>query len=77
MMKRDPNPHPDALRPDADRLPGDPPFKSLRYCSRCCMPETSERIGFDEMGICHACRSSEQKMRINWNERQEKTAHHS
>ena len=72
MIKRDPNPHPDALRPDQDRLPGEAPFKSLQYCTRCCMPETSERIGFDELGICHACRSSEQKMRINWNERQEK-----
>lgn len=38
------------------------------------MPETSEAIGFDELGICHACRSSEQKMRINWAERQKSLA---
>lgn len=69
-FQRKPNPHPQALRPDVDRAKGDPPFKGLRYCSRCCMPETSERIGFDELGICHACRSSEEKMRINWHERQ-------
>ena len=58
--------------PDTDRAPGEPPFPKMQYCTRCCMPETSERIGFDELGICHACRSSEQKMRINWAERQEK-----
>jgi tRNA(Ile)-lysidine synthase TilS/MesJ len=36
------------------------------------MPETNEGMGFDEMGICKACRSSEQKMHINWEERQAK-----
>lgn len=66
------NLHPEALRPDPQRKVGDPPFPKLRYCTRCCMPETSERIGFDELGICHACRSSEQKMRINWADRQRK-----
>lgn len=49
---------------------GQPPFPNLRYCLRCCMPETAERIAFDEMGVCTACRSSEQKMRINWTERE-------
>jgi len=51
---------------------GNPPFPQLRYCVRCCMPETNEGMEFDEMGICKACRSSEQKMHINWAERQEK-----
>jgi N-acetyl sugar amidotransferase len=46
------------------------PFKGLRYCVRCCMPETSEGIDFDELGICKACRSSEMKMHINWVERE-------
>jgi N-acetyl sugar amidotransferase len=41
----------------------------LRYCSRCCMPETMEGIAFDEFGICTPCRSSEEKMHINWEER--------
>ncbi len=49
---------------------GNPPFPQLRYCIRCCMPETNEGMQFDEMGICLACRSSEQKMHINWVERQ-------
>jgi N-acetyl sugar amidotransferase len=34
------------------------------------MPETTEGIEFDAMGICQACFSSEQKMRINWAERE-------
>lgn len=61
--------HPDALRPDADRETGDPPFRALRYCSRCCMPSTNEADSFDELGICNGCRSSEQKMRIDWDVR--------
>lgn len=44
--------------------------EKLRYCVRCCMPETAEGLAYDEMGICQPCRSSEQKMHINWLERQ-------
>jgi N-acetyl sugar amidotransferase len=40
--------------------------KRLRYCARCCLPETMEGITFDEIGICVPCRSSEEKMHINW-----------
>tara|TARA_B100000579_G_scaffold42278_1_gene29488 strand:- start:13576 stop:14655 length:1080 start_codon:yes stop_codon:yes gene_type:complete len=36
------------------------------------MPETSEGTIFDEMGICRACTSSEQKMHINWLDRKKK-----
>lgn len=39
----------------------------IKYCTRCCMPETQEGIQFDSMGICTACQSSEQKMHIDWN----------
>lgn len=45
---------------------GQPQFKNLKYCTRCCMPETQEGIEFDEMGICRACQSSEQKIHIDW-----------
>jgi len=52
---------------------GKPIFdKSLRYCTRCCMPETMEGISFDEFGVCVPCRSSEEKMHINWEKRLEK-----
>lgn len=38
----------------------------LQYCTRCCMPETLEGVTFDELGVCTACRSSEEKMHIDW-----------
>ena len=43
---------------------------SIRYCSRCCLPETMEGIEFDDFGICTPCRSSEEKMHINWEEKE-------
>lgn len=49
---------------------GQPLFGNMRYCVRCCMPESNEGIQFDEMGICQACQSAEQKIRINWVERE-------
>lgn len=36
------------------------------------MPETNEGMAFDEMGICRACQSGEQKIHINWAEREKK-----
>lgn len=49
---------------------GKPLYENLRYCRRCCLPETVEGISFDEMGICTACRSSEHKMHMDWNARE-------
>ncbi len=52
---------------------GEPLFgEHLRYCIRCCLPETMEGISFDEMGVCTLCRSSEEKMHISWEERRKK-----
>jgi len=42
----------------------------LRYCLRCCMPETQEGIQFDARGICNGCNSSEEKMHIDWEVRE-------
>lgn len=42
----------------------------LRYCVRCCMPETAEGIQFDQRGVCNACNSSEEKMHIDWEQRE-------
>ena len=55
-------------------IPGDatPLFSHLQYCTRCCIPETQEGVDFDELGICRACRSSEQKIHIDWVERGKK-----
>ena len=41
----------------------------LQYCTRCCLPETMEGITFDEFGVCTPCRSSEEKMHINWKDK--------
>jgi len=35
------------------------------------MPNSEEALTFDEMGMCPACQSSEQKMHINWVKRQQ------
>lgn len=50
---------------------GEPLFPFIDYCVRCCMPITSEGLTLDEMGICQPCRSSEQKIHIDWKERGE------
>ena len=49
---------------------GEPLYSKLKYCRRCCMPESNAFQAFDEFGICNACRSSEQKMRIDWSKRE-------
>jgi len=49
-----------------------PLFPHLQYCTRCAIPETQEGIKFDELGICQACQSSEQKIHINWALREKK-----
>lgn len=54
-----------------EKQPGAPLYPDLVYCSRCCLPETVEGIEFDDMGICKACRASEEKMRIDWSKREE------
>lgn len=46
------------------------PIKGIEYCTRCCVPETQEGVEFDEMGVCTACRSSEEKMHIDWTARE-------
>lgn len=46
------------------------PDSKLKYCIRCCMPSTNEGLTFDDMGICQACQSAEEKMHINWVERE-------
>ncbi|MCL1866838.1 MAG: N-acetyl sugar amidotransferase, partial [Oscillospiraceae bacterium] len=48
-----------------------PPVENVKYCSRCCMPETAESKGFDEYGLCMPCRSEDMKMHIDWSKREE------
>ena len=58
------------MNDESDNFDNLSPFKHLVYCTRCCLPSTSEDIGFDEAGICKACESSEEKMKIDWHKRQ-------
>ena len=46
------------------------PFAHLQYCVRCCVPQTQEGVVFDELGVCQACQSAEQKIHIDWAERE-------
>jgi N-acetyl sugar amidotransferase len=45
-------------------------INGIKYCTRCCVPETQEGVNFDELGVCTACRSSEEKMHIDWTVRE-------
>ena len=42
----------------------------VKYCNRCCLPETMEGITFDKFGVGTPCRSSEEKMHLDWEERE-------
>lgn len=46
-----------------------PRGRTVRYCSRCIMPDTRPRIVFDDEGVCNACRNTERKERIDWDAR--------
>ena len=43
-----------------------------KTCLRCGKHETSALNDFDEFDVCKSCRSSEQKMRIDWSSRFDK-----
>lgn len=48
-----------------------PMFTTMRYCVRCGMPSSEESHTLDAMGMCVTCQSQEQKMHMNWAEREE------
>ncbi len=41
----------------------------MKFCKRCVMPDTRPGIIFDEEGICSACRSYENRAKIDWEAR--------
>ena len=45
-------------------------MNKIKFCIRCCTPSTMEGVRFDSLGICTACKSSEDKMHINWKQRE-------
>ncbi len=56
--------------PQAGAGPAEQPFSHLQYCVRCCIPQTQEGVVFDELGVCQACQSAEQKIHIDWTQRE-------
>jgi hypothetical protein len=57
-------------RPALADEPAGKPFAHLKYCVRCCIPQTQEGVVFDELGVCQACQSAEQKIHIDWTARE-------
>jgi len=57
-------------RPEDADEPAGKPFRHLQYCVRCCIPQTQEGVVFDELGVCQACQSAEQKIHIDWTARE-------
>ncbi len=43
-----------------------PGSRSIRYCTRCVMPETRPDILFDDDGVCSACRHFERRPDVDW-----------
>jgi len=41
----------------------------LKYCKKCLYPDTKPGLGFDENGVCDACKSAEEKEKIDWVDR--------
>jgi N-acetyl sugar amidotransferase len=41
----------------------------MKYCTKCLMPDTRPRIRYNEHGVCNACVWTEEKRKINWDER--------
>ena len=41
----------------------------MKYCTKCCMPDTRPGIKFDENGVCSACQSYESRKSIDWDAR--------
>jgi len=41
----------------------------MKYCIQCLFPDTKPELDFDENGVCDACRSAEQKEKIDWDKR--------
>ncbi|MBN1899483.1 MAG: N-acetyl sugar amidotransferase [Spirochaetes bacterium] len=41
----------------------------MKYCKRCVMPDTKPDLHIDKDGICNACRSYENRTKIDWEKR--------
>ena len=53
----------------AARPPENAARYSIRYCTRCVMPETKPDLRIDQDGVCSACRYIERRAEIDWDAR--------
>jgi len=44
-------------------------MKKMKYCKICLFPDTKPDLGFDENGVCDACKSADEKEKIDWDAR--------
>ena len=38
----------------------------MKHCKKCLYPDTKPELNLDEDGVCNACRSAEEKEKIDW-----------
>lgn len=43
----------------------------MHYCKTCLLPDTKPSLNFDENGICDACKYTEEKEKLDWNQRKQ------
>ncbi|QJB58054.1 N-acetyl sugar amidotransferase [Pseudodesulfovibrio sp. zrk46] len=48
---------------------------TIKYCTKCVMPETKPDLWFDENGVCAACNFFEERAEIDWDARQTELEH--
>jgi len=42
----------------------------MRYCKKCVQPDTRPGLVLDSNGVCAACRAYEERLKIDWGERE-------
>lgn len=42
----------------------------IKYCKKCAMPNTKPNLIFDDEGVCNACRNFENRVEIDWEQRE-------
>lgn len=46
-------------------------YTQIIFCKKCLTPNSRPRVYFDNFGICNACRNSEEKRNVDWEERKQ------
>ena len=43
----------------------------IKWCRKCVLPNTRPNLIFDKNGVCNACKQSQIKKKINWQDRRD------